>query len=132
MNILFVSSEVAPFAKTGGLGDVGAALPRQLHALGHDVRVFLPMYSRVETPGRAFEEVVPEMTFTIGPHTVRASIFSSPLPDSGMPVYFVRCPSLYARPGIYGDAPDEHLRFAVLNIAALQTCQHLQFAPDIA
>ena len=132
MRILFVSSEVAPFAKTGGLGDVGAALPRQLHALGHDVRVFLPMYSRVEKPGREFELVVPEMTFTIGPHVVRASIYSSPLPDSGMPIYFVRCPTLYAREGIYGNAPDEHLRFAVLNLAALQTCQYLQFSPDIA
>jgi starch synthase len=132
MNILFVSSEVAPFAKTGGLGDVGAALPRQLHALGHAVRVFLPMYSRVQAPGRVFQEVVPEMTFTLGPHTVRASIYSSPLPDSGMPIYFVRCPSLYDRPGIYGNAPDEHLRFAVLCWASLKTCQYLQFAPDIA
>jgi starch synthase len=132
MNILFVSSEVAPFAKTGGLGDVGAALPRQLHALGHDVRVFLPLYSRVQAPGRTFEQVVPEMSFTLGPHTVRASILSAPLPGSGLAVYFVRCPSLYDRPGIYGDAPDEHLRFAVLNYAALKTCQHLQFAPDIA
>ena len=132
MKILFLSSEVAPFAKTGGLGDVGAALPRHLHALGHDLRVFLPMYARVAAPGRVFEEVVPEMTFTLGPHTVRASIFSAPLPGSGMPVYFVRCPSLYDRPAIYGDGPDEHLRFAVLCWAALKACQHLQFSPDIA
>jgi starch synthase len=43
MQILFVSSEVAPFAKSGGLGDVAGALPRQLHAVGHDVRVVLPL-----------------------------------------------------------------------------------------
>ena len=41
MNVLFVSSEVAPFAKTGGLGDVAAALPKALAAKGHDVRDFL-------------------------------------------------------------------------------------------
>jgi starch synthase len=132
VKVLFLSSEVAPFAKTGGLGDVGAALPRHLHALGHDVRVFLPMYARVAAPGRTFDEVVPEMTFTLGPHLVTASIFSAPLPGSGMLVYFVRCPSLYDRPSIYGDGPDEHLRFAVLCWAALKACQHLQFAPDIA
>jgi starch synthase len=48
LNICFVSSEVAPLAKTGGLADVAGALPRQLHALGHDVRVFMPLYSSVQ------------------------------------------------------------------------------------
>ena len=58
MDILFVSSEVAPFAKSGGLGDVGAALPRALAAEGHDVRVVMPMYARVHGHGRDFTEVV--------------------------------------------------------------------------
>ncbi|HEY4219898.1 MAG TPA: glycogen/starch synthase, partial [Myxococcota bacterium] len=71
MRILFVSSEVAPFAKSGGLGDVSAALPRQLHALGHDVRVVVPMYSRVHGRGRTFTEVVPEILFTLGELVVR-------------------------------------------------------------
>jgi starch synthase len=128
VNVLFVSSEVAPFAKTGGLGDVGAALPRHLHERGHDVRVFLPLYRSVQAELTA---VLPEMTFAMGPHTVRASILSAPLPRSGMPVYFVRCPSLYDRRGIY-DAPDDHLRFAVLNRAALEACRALRFSPDIA
>lgn len=48
---MFASSEVAPFAKTGGLGAVSAALPRALAAARHDVRVVLPMYSRVHGPG---------------------------------------------------------------------------------
>lgn len=131
MKILFASSEVAPFAKTGGLGDVSAALPRQLHALGHDVRVVVPMYARVQGRGRTFAEVVPEIVFPLGDHVVRVSILSATLPDSEVPVYFVRCPSLYDRANIYDTAGDEHLRFAVLNWAALKLCQHLGFAPDI-
>jgi starch synthase len=131
MKILFVSSEVAPFAKTGGLGDVSAALPRQLHALGHDVRVVVPMYARVLGRGHAFTEVVPEIAFTLGVLTVRVAIFSCPLPGSGATVYFVRCPSLYDRANIYDTAGDEHLRFAVLNWAALKLCQHLGFGPDV-
>ena len=131
MKILFVSSEVAPFAKTGGLGDVSAALPRQLHGLGHDVRVVVPMYARVQGRGHAFTEVVPEMVFSLGELTVRAAVFSAPLPGSGVPVYFVRCPALYDRANIYDTAGDEHLRFAALNWAALKLCQHLQFGPDI-
>jgi starch synthase len=129
VNVLFVSSEVAPFAKTGGLGDVGAALPRHLHELGHDVRVFLPLYRNVRAE---LSQVLPSLTFPVGPHTVHASILSAPLPRSGMPVYFVRCPSLYDRPGIYDQGADEHLRFAVLNWAALEACRALRFSPDIA
>ena len=42
LKILFLSAEVVPFAKTGGLGDVGGSLPKALRALGHDVRVVIP------------------------------------------------------------------------------------------
>ncbi len=132
VNVLFVSSEVAPFAKVGGLGDVSGSLPRHLAAMGHDVRVFLPMYARVRAPGREFTEVLPEVSFRLGPHQVRASVWSSILPGGSLPVYFVRCPSLYDRPSIYGSSPDEHLRFAVLCWAALSACQQMRFAPDIA
>ena len=136
MKILFVTSEVAPFAKAGGLGDVSASLPRHLSALGHDVRVFLPMYRRVLAPGRAFTEVLPDFSFTLGPHTVKVGIVSTLLPGTNLPIYFVRCPSLYDRPSIYmggtGQEHDEHLRFAVLCVAALKTCQLTGFSPDIA
>ena len=47
MRVLFLSSEVAPFSKTGGLGDVGHALPRALAKLGHTVRVVSPLYQSV-------------------------------------------------------------------------------------
>ncbi|HMG55629.1 MAG TPA: glycogen/starch synthase, partial [Kofleriaceae bacterium] len=55
MNILYVTSEVARYAKTGGLADVSAALPAYLGRAGHDVRVFLPYYSRVDERGAALE-----------------------------------------------------------------------------
>lgn len=131
MNILFASSEVAPFAKTGGLGDVGSALPRALSAAGHDVRVIMPMYSRVLGAGRQFTEVIPELWLDLGGTRVKVSLYESVLPGTNVPVYFVRCPPLYDRPSLYGNSPDEHLRFAVLNWAALKVCQVLRFAPDV-
>ena len=45
MNILFVASEVVPFAKTGGLADVAGALPRAVECLGHSVTVVMPCYA---------------------------------------------------------------------------------------
>lgn len=131
MNILFVSSEVAPFAKTGGLGDVGAALPRALAAEGHTVRIVMPMYSRVHGPGRTFTQLVPEIWLDLDGTRVKVSLYEAMLPGTKVPVTFVRCPGLYDRPSLYGSGGDEHLRFAVLNWAALKACQHLRFAPDI-
>jgi starch synthase len=131
MNILFASSEVAPFAKSGGLGDVGAALPRALAAAGHDVRVIMPMYSRVHGAGRQFTEVIPELWLDLDGTRVKVSLYESVLPGTSVPVYFVRCPPLYDRPSLYGSAPDEHLRFAVLNWAALKACQVLRFSADV-
>ena len=131
MNILFVSSEVAPFAKTGGLGDVSAALPRYLRALGHDVRVVMPLYARVRAPGRAFSEVLPQVPLQLGARRLAFSVASTPLPGSDVPVYCVRCPALYDRPSIYTQDGDEPQRFAALGHAALKLCQQLQWAPDI-
>jgi len=131
MRILFVASELAPLAKTGGLGDVCAALPRTLADLGHDVRVVVPLYSRVRESQREFATVVPEIEITLGDKRVRFSIASAPLPGTTLPVHFVHCPSLYDRPSIYTNDTDEHLRFAVLQWAAIKLCQHTGFSPQI-
>src|SRR4051812_12602429 len=129
MRILFVSSELAPFAKAGGLGDVAAALPRQLQALGHEVLVFLPLYARVKGD---FSELLPAVDFQLGPHRVHTSILTGKLPGSEVRVCFVRCPPLYDRPYIYSEGGDEHLRFAVFCHAVLRACSALGFSPDIA
>jgi starch synthase len=132
MNVLFVSSEVAPFAKSGGLGDVSAALPRQLHAVGHDVRIVMPMYPRVRNvKGAVFVEAVNDLVLQLGTHTVHFSIWVTHMPGTTLPVYMVRCPGLYDRPSLYGQAPDEHLRFIVLSYAAFKVAQHTGFAPDV-
>ncbi|UJR84007.1 glycogen synthase GlgA [Sandaracinus amylolyticus] len=131
MRILLVSSEVAPFAKTGGLGDVSAALPRALRALGHEVRVVAPFYQRVRTSGRTFERVLPPSELSLGTHRYTFSVLSSELPGSDVPVLFVDCPALYERASIYTEDADEHRRFALLCWAALKLCQYQQWAPDV-
>jgi starch synthase len=130
VNVLFVASEVAPFAKTGGLGDVAAALPRALARRGHDVRVVMPMYGRIkETDGA--ESVIGDVVLELGPTRIVFSVHAAELPGTKVPVYLVRCPGLYGRRGIYTEDHDEHLRFALLDWAALIICQRLGFRPDI-
>jgi len=133
MRICFVSSELAPFAKAGGLGDVSAALPRYLHGAGHDVRLFIPFYARIATPGRDIMAVdfVQNVTVKLGPHTYQYSLFTTQLPNSSLWVYLVHCAPLYSRPELYTSDVDEHMRFGLLTRAALESCQRMGFSPHI-
>jgi len=133
MRICFVSSELAPFAKAGGLGDVSAALPRYLHGAGHDVRLFIPFYARIATPGRDIMAVdfIQNVTVKLGPHTYQYSLFTTQLPNSSLWVYLVHCAPLYSRPELYTSDVDEHMRFGLLTRAALESCQRMGFSPHI-
>lgn len=74
MNVLFVASEMAPFAKTGGLADVMAALPAYLHRAGHDTRVVLPMYDTIDTSKATFQAIM-DVEVTLGAHRYACKIF---------------------------------------------------------
>ena len=127
MNLLFVASEMAPFAKTGGLADVIAALPAYLARAGHDVRVVLPLYDTVDRSKATFQAIL-DLELPLGPHRYQLKIFQV---GSAPRLYFVHCPALYARGRLYTSDPDEHRRFLALTYAALLICQRLDFAPDV-
>jgi starch synthase len=128
--ILMVTSEAAPFAKTGGLADVLAALPAALAKLGDEVAVVLPRYGTVQLDGA--ERIWHEMPLTVGPYAFTAAIDEVRVGD--VRYLFVDCPPLYARAGIYGewgaDYLDNHIRFALLSQAALGIGRNI-FNPDI-
>jgi starch synthase len=128
-----IASEAAPFAKTGGLGDVSAALARYLAKAGHDARLVLPLYASMKRDGLALTEVgfARDVGLTLGARRLAFTLFAARLPKGGPLVYFVHCPELYGRPGIYASDGDEHLRFGFLTLAALESFQRMGFAPDI-
>lgn len=134
MNILMIGSEATPFAKTGGLADVLGALPAALAERGERVAVVLPAYRENRYP-QPTREAYRGMWIPIGPgYTVDIQQTFVRVGERGVDYYFVQCPPLYDRDGIYGttagDFPDNHLRFAVLAMAALGVARHL-FRPDI-
>ncbi len=134
LKILFLSSEAAPFAKTGGLGDVGGSLPKALRALGHDVRVALPAYRAVEAAyhsGRYALQALPfQLDVPMGVGPVPAGVFEGRLPDSETPVYFIAEKHLFDRPQIYGYWDDVG-RFCFFSRAALDLIPALGWRPDI-
>ena len=130
MNILMVASEAHPFAKTGGLADVAGALPAALAAHGERVAVVMPAY-RENTYADPPREVYSNLWIPLGPGYL-ADIYQSTERD--VDFYFVHCPPLFDRDGLYGtpagDFPDNHLRFGVLSMAALDVARHL-FRPQV-
>jgi starch synthase len=128
-----VASEVAPFAKTGGLGDFAAALPVQLRRMGHDVRVFLPLYSRIDRRECALHPVdaLREIEIEMGRSSYRFDVFTANVPGGDGGFHCIDCPALYDRPEIYTADSDEALRFALLSRAAIECCQRMAWAPDV-
>jgi starch synthase len=127
VRILFLASEVAPFSKTGGLGDVAKALPAALARAGHEVRVVTPLYASVKgelTP----TDITLRLRFPFGEERARLAVA---LPGPRHEVWFIDHPGYYRRPGLYGTAWDEHRRFGFFSVAALQAAQVMGFLPDI-
>jgi starch synthase len=133
LRICFAASEIAPLAKTGGLADVAAALPRYLQSQGHDVRLFMPMYSSIGLGGLGATPVpgLQDVRLEIGTHHHVFSLLQALLPNSALPILLVHCPAVFDRSSIYTQDADEHLRFLVLQHAVLQSCQRMGFAPHI-
>ena len=132
MRILFAASECAPFAKAGGLGDVVGALPKALHALGHDVRVVLPRYQFIATWNK--QRHSKPLGVPLGDSEVWCGVLEGRLPGSDVPVYFVEHDALFYGSGPYqgyGGGVDEMARFALLSKASLQLCRFLDWAPDV-
>ena len=124
-----VSSEVAPFAKTGGLADVVGSLPAVLRSCGEEVAVVLPRYGSIDL--KTARRVWDHLPVYFGPDSYPVSIYQAP---AEFPVYLVDCPPLFDRKGLYGesglDYPDNHIRFAVFCRAALGVARNL-FRTDI-
>ncbi len=133
LKICFLASEVAPFAKTGGLADVAQALPAHLLRQGHDVRVFMPLYGKIDTEAYEFTIVdfLRDVHLRMGEHTFAFSVFVGRAEGSEVDVYFIHCPQLYHGDNVYTGEWDEHLRFALLTRGAIECCQRMGWGPDI-
>jgi starch synthase len=133
LRICFVAAETAPFAKAGGLADVAGALGKYLHQSGHDIRLFLPLYSSIRREHPQLQPVpqLQNLAVQLGAYRYAFSVATLPLPGAQIPVYLIDCPACFDRASIYTTDPDEHRRFLVLTHAAFVCCQYLAFAPQI-
>lgn len=137
--ILYASSEVVPFAKTGGLADVASALPKQLKQLGHDIRIVMPKYSSIPEAKFKLREVIRlrEIEVPLQGEIQRVSIKSAFIPDSKVQVYFLEHPEFYNRNDLYVDPdtgkdyPDNDARFFLFSRGILEIAKTLAWQPDV-
>ncbi|MFQ5956748.1 MAG: glycogen/starch synthase, partial [Candidatus Brocadiales bacterium] len=137
MNIVFVSPEVAPFARTGGLGDVAGSLPKSLKRLGHEVSIFMPLYRHVRHDDFKLSPTGVRPSVPINNKLVTGLVHAAYLPGAEVPVYFIENKDYYDRDELYVDPSvgqgyeDNCKRFTFFSRAVLEAVRSLGIRPDV-
>ncbi|HEY8073948.1 MAG TPA: glycogen synthase GlgA [Labilithrix sp.] len=123
MDILFVTTELAPFVKVGGLADVSAALPKTLKMLGHKVTIVMPRNPAFEAAGLLVARRLTPLEVELGGKTRQVTVFDGRL-SSQVDLVLLDAPGLLDRAGAYGergeDYPDNAQRFGLFSRAAAE------------
>ena len=141
LNILFVSSEVEPFAKTGGLADVSSALPKAIKEAGHEIRIMMPRYRFISERKFKLHDIIrlKDIPIPVGKGSELGNVkssFISNLKDK-VQVYFLDNAKYFGRDGIYQspvgkkDYQDNDERFIFFCRGVLETLKRLGWQPDI-
>ncbi|MBI2804367.1 MAG: glycogen synthase GlgA [Planctomycetes bacterium] len=143
---LHAASEVAGFAKTGGLADVAASLPVALQARGIETVVVMPLYAACRTSKQGLTPTDHRFRVPMGERMIEGRLWRSTLPNSAVPVYLIEQPALFerddpgAKRGLYqyaddagrlADYADNSARFGFFARAILETLRLLDYWPDI-
>ena len=141
LNVLFISSEVEPFAKTGGLADVSGTLPQIIKQLDHEIRVMMPRYGSINERKSKLHDMIRlrDIGIPVGDKEYPASVKSSFLSNthSKVQVYFLDNTALFGRPGLYvhpdskKDYADNDDRFIFFCRGVLEVLKKLGWSPDI-
>lgn len=128
MKILFATSEAGPFIRTGGLGDVSAALPAALNREGAEVRAIMPLYEGIGEEYRKSMRFLGSKTVTLGWRKQYAGVFEAEA--RGVKFYFIDNEYYFRRAAIYGHYDDGE-RFSFFSRAVLDAIPLMDFKPDI-
>jgi starch synthase len=128
MKVLFLSAELAPFAKVGGLGDVAAELPPVLRKLGVDIRLCVPLHASIDRQSLDLQ-AVGELDVPCRPEFGRATIWRSKL--GGVTVYWVDGIPIQEMEGIYSRPEEEARKYVFWSLSSLQIGLLGEWQPDI-
>ncbi|MCR5385723.1 MAG: glycogen synthase [Treponema sp.] len=135
MKILMVSAEAVPFAKTGGLADAVSALAITLTNMGHDVKIVMPRYYKIDR--NKLKLLDGPMGIPVGGGEAWTAVYEASMPqEEKLKVYFIDHEQAFGRDGVYGtpsetDFHDNPFRFSILCHGAFQLSRKLGWIPDI-
>ncbi|MDO5376830.1 MAG: glycogen/starch synthase [Clostridia bacterium] len=128
MKILFVTSECAPFSKSGGLADVAFSLPPALQKAGNEIAIITPLYQCTRESHGDELTFVMRTEVTLGERRMACGLYRGEL--NGVTVWFVENEHFFHRPRLYGYG-DDSLRFAFFSRAVIDLLTELDFMPQI-
>jgi len=132
LKIVSISSEVAPFSKTGGLGDVARSLPKALKRLDQEIIIITPLYRQIIDIKKYDLKLIYNniKIYLNSKESIRVNYWKGYLMDD-LPVYFIECYKYFSkRKTLYG-SKHENARWLVFNVAALKLISLLKFPADI-
>lgn len=133
MKIVFVSSEVVPFASSGGLGDVCAALPKALVKQGVEVIRMMPLYRDVDRERFGLEQCDAELHIPLGNAWYYGTVWVQEY--EGVKTYFIHSEEFFERPGLYGSSnygyADNFERFLFFQKAVVRLIDDWKIKPDL-
>ena len=134
LRVLFLSPEVAPFAKTGGLADVAGSLPKAFKGMGCDIRVAMPYYRMVKKGNFKVTVLFEDVEITLFGQTLKDDVFSSGA-DGSIPLYLINKDEYFDREYLYGTPKGDYLdnveRFVYFSRMAFLLCKMLDFQPHV-
>jgi len=134
MNIVILTPEMMPYAKTGGLADVTGSLAKELKVLGHEVTAVIPAYQCLDLKKWNFRVAIQNLDVPIGSQKETGRVLEA-AGDGGVKVYAIDHPEFFKRDGLYGksmgDYPDNDRRFTFYQRGVLETLKILNVEPDV-
>ena len=128
MNVIFVSSEVYPFSKTGGLADVSESLPVALKKKEVNILVVTPLYGSINREKFGINNTGVSMKIFIDFHWEYITVFKAE--HKNLTIYFLENINYFNVDDYYGGTNCD-IRFGLFSYACLELCKHLNFKPDI-
>ena len=136
MDILFISAEVTPFSKTGGLADVAGSLPAALSSYVSSIRVVTPLYRQIDQDALHIKPTEINGSIQLGSETLPYTIYTAAAVEGQVETWFVANPRFFDRDGIYtlpnGEGfEDNNLRFFFFQLVILDLLKSKRLTPDI-
>lgn len=137
MKVIYVSSEVVPFAKTGGLAEIAGTIPKNLKKLGVDIIIVMPLYKVIKENNFHLIKTDIQVETRIGDKIQIGYVYKGFLPKTNVPIYFLECEKYYNREGLYNypgsteNYEDNCERFVFFSRSVLEIVEKLNIHPDI-